>query len=376
MKKAPDAFRTISEVADWLDVQAHVLRFWESKFAQVKPVKRAGGRRYYRPADMRLIGGIKTLLHDEGMTIKGVQKVLRERGADYVASLSQMMDEADMTDAAPAATEEAGAAPPAIEDVTLEVVAGEVSSEEVVAESAPEAPAAEPETPEPEVSAAEETPEAETSEPDPAEPPAPQADAPSETGTETTAEPEAEPEPLAAEAEPDNSEPEDNTLDDLPEMPTVVSFQSRKARPAPEASAPQQPEAAQSEPAQSEPEDETEAAPQKRTRRPQAERDLFEDLPDQPNLPAFLNRPALSEPEPEDEPAPAEDPTPAPLRAREVDAPDPAPDDEIAAAPGPLSRLAAMDRIPAGSVDALRALAQELRAAAPAPAPPSDTPAP
>ena len=59
MKKAPDAFRTISEVADWLDVQAHVLRFWESKFTQVKPVKRAGGRRYYRPADMLLIGGIK-----------------------------------------------------------------------------------------------------------------------------------------------------------------------------------------------------------------------------------------------------------------------------------------------------------------------------
>ena len=78
-KKAPDAFRTISEVADWLDVQAHVLRFWESKFNQVKPVKRAGGRRYYRPADMLLIGGIKTLLHGEGMTIKGVQKILRHR---------------------------------------------------------------------------------------------------------------------------------------------------------------------------------------------------------------------------------------------------------------------------------------------------------
>ncbi len=88
MSKSRDAFRTISEVAEWLDTPAHVLRFWESKFTQVKPVKRAGGRRYYRPADMELLGGIKTLLHSEGMTIKGVQKVLREQGVRHVASLS------------------------------------------------------------------------------------------------------------------------------------------------------------------------------------------------------------------------------------------------------------------------------------------------
>ena len=86
--KSPDAFRTISEVAEWLDTPAHVLRFWESKFTQVKPVKRAGGRRYYRPADMELIGGIKRLLHEDGMTIKGVQKLLREQGVRHVASLS------------------------------------------------------------------------------------------------------------------------------------------------------------------------------------------------------------------------------------------------------------------------------------------------
>jgi DNA-binding transcriptional MerR regulator len=86
--KSRDAFRTISEVADWLDTPTHVLRFWESKFAQVKPVKRAGGRRYYRPADMELLGGIKKLLHEDGMTIKGVQKVLRESGVKHVASLS------------------------------------------------------------------------------------------------------------------------------------------------------------------------------------------------------------------------------------------------------------------------------------------------
>ncbi|MBI1418312.1 MAG: MerR family transcriptional regulator [Limimaricola sp.] len=84
--KSPDAFRTISEVADWLDTPAHVLRFWESKFSQIKPVKRAGGRRYYRPEDMALLGGIKTLLHDEGMTIKGVQKLLREQGVRSVAA--------------------------------------------------------------------------------------------------------------------------------------------------------------------------------------------------------------------------------------------------------------------------------------------------
>ncbi|GAA6202218.1 MerR family transcriptional regulator [Aquicoccus sp. SU-CL01552] len=96
MAKSPDAFRTISEVAAWLGVQAHVLRFWESKFSQVRPVKRAGGRRYYRPSDMRLIGGIKTLLHDDGMTIKGVQKILREQGVAHVSALSPALEgEAD-----------------------------------------------------------------------------------------------------------------------------------------------------------------------------------------------------------------------------------------------------------------------------------------
>lgn len=90
MSKSADAFRTISEVAEWLDTPAHVLRFWESKFTQVKPVKRAGGRRYYRPADMRLLGGIKRLLHDDGMTIKGVQKILREHGVKHVSSLCEL----------------------------------------------------------------------------------------------------------------------------------------------------------------------------------------------------------------------------------------------------------------------------------------------
>lgn len=88
MEKSREAFRTISEVAEWLDVPTHVLRFWESRFSQIKPVKRAGGRRYYRPSDMRIIGGVKTLLHDQGMTIRGVQKLFREQGIKHVSSFS------------------------------------------------------------------------------------------------------------------------------------------------------------------------------------------------------------------------------------------------------------------------------------------------
>ena len=81
IEKAPDAFRTISEVSEALDVPQHVLRFWEAKFTQIKPLKRAGGRRYYRPDDIDLLKGIRALLYGEGFTIKGVQKVLRERPA-------------------------------------------------------------------------------------------------------------------------------------------------------------------------------------------------------------------------------------------------------------------------------------------------------
>ena len=95
MSKSRDAFRTISEVADELATPAHVLRFWESKFSQVKPVKRAGGRRYYRPADLDLLAGIKKLLHDDGMTIKGAQKLLREQGVKHVGSLGATALQAD-----------------------------------------------------------------------------------------------------------------------------------------------------------------------------------------------------------------------------------------------------------------------------------------
>ena len=90
MDKSPEAFRTISEVAEALDVPPHVLRFWETRFAQVKPVKRGGGRRYYRPEDVRLLRGIRGLLYDDGMTIKGVQKILRERGIRHVIGLGTL----------------------------------------------------------------------------------------------------------------------------------------------------------------------------------------------------------------------------------------------------------------------------------------------
>jgi DNA-binding transcriptional MerR regulator len=95
LAKSRDAFRTISEVADWLDTPAHVLRFWESKFTQIKPVKRAGGRRYYRPQDMALLSGIKTLLHTQGMTIKGAQKLLREKGVKHVSALGEQPNDTE-----------------------------------------------------------------------------------------------------------------------------------------------------------------------------------------------------------------------------------------------------------------------------------------
>ncbi len=83
-KKSASAFRTISEVADFLDVQQHVLRFWETKFTQVRPLKRGGGRRYYRPEDVELLSTIHHLLYTEGYTIKGVQKLLKEQGKNRI----------------------------------------------------------------------------------------------------------------------------------------------------------------------------------------------------------------------------------------------------------------------------------------------------
>ncbi|MFC5989737.1 MerR family transcriptional regulator [Limoniibacter endophyticus] len=87
MEKSPDAFRTISEVAEDLDLPQHVLRFWETRFTQIKPMKRGGGRRYYRPQDVELIKGIRYMLYEQGYTIKGVQKLLKDNGIQFVIAI-------------------------------------------------------------------------------------------------------------------------------------------------------------------------------------------------------------------------------------------------------------------------------------------------
>lgn len=110
VEKGPDAFRTISEVAEDLDLPQHVLRFWETRFAQIKPLKRGGGRRYYRPEDVELLRGIRQLLYGDGYTIRGVQQILREQGVRHVQAIGRAA-EADPVRPAPApaaATQEHG----------------------------------------------------------------------------------------------------------------------------------------------------------------------------------------------------------------------------------------------------------------------------
>lgn len=106
--KSPEAFRTISEAADALDLPQHVLRFWETRFSQIKPMKRSGGRRYYRPSDIALLQGIRHLLYDEGYTIKGVQRILREQGIAHVVSFAEQKPAAP----APQPTAPQSAVPP------------------------------------------------------------------------------------------------------------------------------------------------------------------------------------------------------------------------------------------------------------------------
>lgn len=89
MEKSPDAFRTISEAAEELDLPQHVLRFWETRFSNIKPLKRGGGRRYYRPEDVMLLKGIRHLLYDQGFTIKGVQRILKDQGIRYVIGIGE-----------------------------------------------------------------------------------------------------------------------------------------------------------------------------------------------------------------------------------------------------------------------------------------------
>lgn len=114
MDKSPDAYRTISEVAEDLDLPQHVLRFWETRFAQIKPLKRGGGRRYYRPDDIDLVKGIKNLLYGTGFTIKGVQRILKDQGVKHVQSIGrtgQAPDSASTTSSAPAIEEQILASP-------------------------------------------------------------------------------------------------------------------------------------------------------------------------------------------------------------------------------------------------------------------------
>ena len=142
-EKSPGAFRTISEVAEALDVPAHVLRFWESRFTQIKPVKRGGGRRYYRPSDVDLLRGIQKLLYSDGMTIKGAQKVLREKGVRHV------MAEGKEADLAAAMQPPASADPEAPRDIAD--MAKDIFDQSSAVEEAPIFP--ETEAPDPETTA-------------------------------------------------------------------------------------------------------------------------------------------------------------------------------------------------------------------------------
>jgi len=117
MNKSAEAFRTIGEVAGELGIPKHVLRFWEGRFPQIRPMKRGGGRRYYRPEDVALLRGIRVLLYNDGYTIRGVQKLLREQGPRFVMEYRHRLDEA----------EEAGAEPHAIPDIAAEAAQSRVS---------------------------------------------------------------------------------------------------------------------------------------------------------------------------------------------------------------------------------------------------------
>ncbi|HYG27407.1 MAG TPA: MerR family transcriptional regulator [Caulobacteraceae bacterium] len=116
MAKGPNAFRTISEAADELGVPQHVLRFWETKFSFIRPMKRAGGRRFYRPQDIAVLKGVRALLHNEGYTIKGVQKLHREQGIKRLAAAGNGIEEP----AALLPMDEAPAAPAATSDINAE----------------------------------------------------------------------------------------------------------------------------------------------------------------------------------------------------------------------------------------------------------------
>jgi DNA-binding transcriptional MerR regulator len=145
--KSPDAFRTISEVADELDIPQHVLRFWESRFPQIRPMKRAGGRRYYRPDDVDLLRGIRHLLYGEGYTVRGVQRILREQGPKFVQAVWQPGAAQPAAETEHDTAEDSGALAPGEAARTLFGLLKAPAApraEEVPAQPSPRAPAPQP----------------------------------------------------------------------------------------------------------------------------------------------------------------------------------------------------------------------------------------
>ncbi len=349
MSKSADAFRTISEVSEWLETPAHVLRFWESKFTQVKPVKRAGGRRYYRPSDMLLLGGIKKLLHSDGMTIKGVQKLLRENGVQHVADHSQALDDLTRAEA---------------HDAAIEIAAEPVSRPPEKQEGA--AQAASPPAPSPEVKPEETGPDPDAGAPGKEPPPAPSGDASAKPAEpQPRAEPPTEPPAEQAESAPppaaEAPRPETREEASAP-MPPATSEPETKAAPK-AAEQPAQDGAEQGSSDQSDPGQNAPDKPQKPNEGQTPQRRLsFRHLAiDQPAPPA--EAPATPDKrenvaEAEREPAPA--PEPAAPKPRQITLPDD-PADDITADPGALSRLAALTPAQAGAIAAdLAAIAKRV----------------
>jgi DNA-binding transcriptional MerR regulator len=320
MGKSADAFRTISEVADWLGVQTHVLRFWESKFTQVKPVKRAGGRRYYRPADMLLLGGIRKLLHDDGLTIKGVQKILREDGMAYVADMSPPLDD-DTT-----AKLDSDLVAKVDDDVTPDTPADDAPAsidqspiitlhQHPIATSEDAAPDIAPEPTEmPPI----------TDDPAPAEPAV--ADSQHDPADIPTLTPDFVPEPESAELEVTSDEPSE-TKDEVADV-----------SPSPDAELQPDLWSAAAEPEGADPEVSEHDAPE-------------------PVETAEVEAAQAAAPEPEPEPEPEQTP-----RARIVDAPDDVADADTEITPSALTKASRLDRLTPAQRDAMRPLIAQLTA--------------
>jgi len=325
MDKSPDAFRTISEVAEWLGVQAHVLRFWESKFTQVKPVKRAGGRRYYRPTDMLLLGGIKKLLHDDGLTVKGVQKILNSEGVEHVSDLSpELCDVAKDSVAQMAAkTRSAPESQPGITPASVPNIVPFTSTQTDLT-------SAEDSKQEPPVDAiSDDTPNA----PDPV----------SESVLVSMAQGDVDPVP-----------------EDKPDVVAPLNSAEAEAKAEPEqAAAPApEPEADQiSDQIITPPPDAPVASPDSPA------------VTEKTILPSFLHRPA-PESAPEAAPVPDTESSPEPEMASAtaapkilvVDAPDPPNEDEIPYSQGPLGHLATLNTLSAAQIAEIAPLAEELKA--------------